>query len=179
MVAYSEPIPHGVGPVSGPCAGRDARSHKEAPERVLKSAADPSPAPAPVPVSLAASATIPASPMPMRLALALALALAHAHQIRAPQGSNPPPFLAQKCQKMPKTAYHSSIHDLWTPAGKPVVLTTRSRRRLTRRGVRHTWARSLNTGPALGRGHLGAIWGAPGATWGGIWGALTIAHPPQ
>ena len=175
MVAYSEPIPHGVGPVSGPCAGRDARSHKEAPERVLKSAADPSPAPAPVPVSLAASATIPASPMPMRLALALA----HAHQIRAPQGSNPPPFLAQKCQKMPKAAYHSSIHDLWTPAGKPVVLTTRSRRRLTRRGVRHTWTRSLNTGPALGRGHLGAIWGAPGATWGGIWGALTIAHPPQ
>ena len=79
----------------------------------------------------------------MRLALALALALAHAHQIRAPQGSNPPPFLAQKCQKMPKTAYHSSTHDLWTPAGKPVVLTTRSRRRLTRRGVRHTWTRKI------------------------------------
>ena len=54
-------------------------------------------------------------------------------------------LVAQKCQKMPKTAYHSSIHDLWTPAGKPVVLTTRSRRRLTRRGVRHTWTRSLNT----------------------------------
>ena len=59
MVAYSEPIPHGVGPVSGPCAGRDARSHKEAPERVLKSAADPSPAP--VPVSLCPWLRLPLS----------------------------------------------------------------------------------------------------------------------
>ena len=120
MVAYSEPIPHGVGPVSGPCAGRDARSHKEAPERVLKSAADPSPAPAPVPVSLAASATIPASPMPMRLALALARA--HAHQIRAPQGSNPPPFFGPK---MPKNAQnrlpflHPRFVDARRQAGRP------------------------------------------------------------
>ena len=104
----------------------------------------------------------------MRLALALALALAHAHQIRAPQGSNPPPFLAKKSQKMPKTPYLSTIHDLWNPAGKPVVLTTRSSRRLTRRGVHHTWARKINTGPSLGRGHLGAIWGPSGATWGGF-----------
>ena len=107
----------------------------------------------------------------MRLALALALALAHAHQIRAPQGSNPPPFLAKKSQKMPKTLYLSTIHDLWNPAGKPVVLTTRSSRRLTRRGVHHTWTRKINTGPSLGRGHLGAIWGPSGATWGGWGGA--------
>ena len=108
----------------------------------------------------------------MRLAVALALApaLANARQIRAPQGSNPPPFLAKKSQKMPKTAYHSSIHDLWTPAGKPVVLTTRSRRRLTRRGVHHTWTRNINTVPALERGHLGAIWGPPGGHLGATWG---------
>ena len=64
MVAKIGPIPLGVGPISGPSAGCDARSHMGAPERALKSAADPAPfpAPAPLPVSLSASATIPASP---------------------------------------------------------------------------------------------------------------------
>ena len=113
----------------------------------------------------------------MRLALAVALALAHAHQIRAPQGSNPPPFLAKKSQKMPKTPYLSTIHDLWNPAGKPVVLTTRSRRRLTRRGVHHTWTRNINTVPALERGHLGAIWGPSGGHLGSPGGGSSDRTP--
>ena len=131
----------------------------------------PCPCPCPCPCVSGCVCHYPGQPLPVRLAVALALALANAHQIRAPQGSNPPPFLAKKSQKMPKTAYHSSIHDLWTPAGKPVVLTTRSRRRLTRRGVHHTWARTINTVPALERGHLGATWGPSGGHLGPPGGA--------